>query len=62
MKSCLSEIIVEVVCIAPVWSSAFAILRLYYVRYLIVVYNLLFEDFVGWIPGFKVSLDEGLLL
>jgi hypothetical protein len=54
MKSCVVEIHVEVVCIAPVQNSVYAILRLYYVRYLIMVYNLLFEHFFEWIPGFKV--------
>jgi len=39
MKSCVIEIHVEVVCIAPVQNSVCAILRLYYVRYFIMVYN-----------------------
>jgi hypothetical protein len=42
MKSCVIEIHVEVVCIAPVQNSVYAILKLYYVRYFIMVYNLLF--------------------
>jgi hypothetical protein len=57
MKSCVIEIHVKVVCIAPVQNSVYAILRFYYVRYFIMVYNLLFEHFVEWIPRFKVFMS-----
>ena len=38
-------------------NSVYAILRLYYVRYFIMVYNLLFEHFAVWIPRFKVFVS-----
>jgi len=57
MKSCVIEIHVKVVCILPVQNSVYAILMLYYVKYFIRVYNLLFEYFVEWIPRFKVFVS-----
>lgn len=57
MKSCVIEIHAEVVCIAPVQNSVYAIVRLYYVRYFIMMYNLLFEHCVEWIPRFKVFMS-----
>ena len=57
MKSCVIQIHVEVVCIAPVQNSVFVILRLCYVRYFVMEYNLLFEHFVEWIRRFKVFMS-----
>jgi len=57
MKSCVIQIHVEVVCIALVQNSVCAILSLYYVRYFIVLYNILFQHLIEWIPRLKVFVS-----